>query len=64
MAAERRQRSIGRRNELGGAVIPTSVRGSVHVSVYGTIAKSPIRRYQHTSMYFRVFDKMLFHLHI
>ena len=55
---------MSRRNELGGAVIPISVRRSVHVSVYGIIAKSPIRRHHHTSIYFRVFVKMLFHFHI
>ena len=53
-----------RRNEIGGAVIPISVRKSVHVSVYGIIAKSPIRRHHHTSLYFRVFDKIVFHFHI
>ena len=52
-----------RRNELGGAVLPISVRKSVHVSVYGIIA-SPIRRHHHTSIYFSVFDKMVFHFYI
>ena len=45
-----------RRNELEGAVIRMSVRRSVHVNVYGIIAKRPIQRHHHTSMYFRVFD--------
>ena len=49
-----------RRNELGGAVIPISVRRSFHVSVYGIIAKSLIRKHHHTSIYLRVFDKILF----
>ena len=50
-----------RMNELGGAIIPISVRRSFHVSVYDIIAKSPIRRHHHTSIYFRVFDKKIFY---
>ena len=32
----------------------------IHVSVYDIIAKNPIRRHHHTSIYFRVFDKKNF----
>ena len=31
---------------------------------FGIIANSLTRRHHHTSIYFRVFDKMLFHFHI
>ena len=43
------------RTELGGAAIRISVRRSDPVSVDVVIAKSPIRRHLHTSMFFKDF---------
>ena len=49
---------------LEGVAIRSSVQRSVQVNVDVIIAKSPIRRHLHTSIYCRVSDIMIFNFDI